>query len=339
MISIYTYIFVLLNKYALSYIVITGNTIKSDTIFKVLFENWRREYNKNYDTDLEYRYRFSVFSENYANIQSKNSLGRSVVLGLNKFADLTNNEFRSRHVNHNDISKQNHIYNIPNSKKMNLRGLPPDIDWVQKGAVTPVKSQGYCGSCWAFSTTGSIEGAWFIKTGHLISLSEQQLIDCSSYEGNNACNGGLMNKAFKYIINNDGICSEEEYPYLATVNKCKSCKPVVKITSYVNVEANNTDALMTVVSQQPVSVAVEADGIDWQFYMNGVLTDACGLNIDHGVLVVGYGTDSVYGDYWKVKNSWGSNWGENGYIRLGRGVKYEPAGECGILMIPSYPVV
>jgi C1A family cysteine protease len=221
--------------------------------------------------------------------------------------------------------------------------LPKDFNGmvVWKEFLCPTTQQFECGSCWAFSTTGSIEGAWFLKTGQLVSLSEQQLVDCSGSEGNQGCNGGLMDNAFEYVIKNGGICSEANYSYTATQGNCESCIPVAKITSYVDVTPNNTESLMAAVAQQPVSVAVEADGLDWQFYFGGVVTDSCGLNLDHGVLVVGYGTDYTTQpqDYWKVKNSWGADWGEQGYIRLGRGTKFDPAGECGILMDPSYPVV
>ncbi len=301
---------------------------------KSVFEDWKVKYGKSYETELEHRYRYSVFAENLANIQERNSQGRTIKLGLNKFADLTNDEFVSRNTNNYVLGSSELHSAIPN-----VNSLPTEIDWSQKGAVTPVKNQGQCGSCWAFSTTGSVEGVWFLKTGQLVSLSEQQLVDCSGSEGNNGCNGGLMDNAFQYIIKNGGICSEANYSYTATQGNCQSCTPVAKISSYVDVQPNNTEALMTAVAQQPVSVAVEADGLDWQFYFGGVVTDSCGLNLDHGVLIVGYGTDPSSGDYWKVKNSWGADWGEQGYIRIGRGAKFSPAGECGIQMVPSYPVV
>lgn len=306
----------------------------ASTTINDTFEEWKAKHGKKYETAVEERYRFAVFADNYANIEFRNAQRSNIVLSINKFADLTNDEFKAKYLE-GYIPKQHTVY----QQFPSLKTLPTDVDWTTKGAVTPIKNQGQCGSCWAFSTTGSVEGAWFLKTGELVSLSEQQLVDCSTPEGNQGCNGGLMDNAFQYIIKNGGICSESNYSYTATQGNCQSCTPVAKISSYIDVTPNNTEALMTAVAQQPVSVAVEADGLDWQFYFGGVVTDSCGLNLDHGVLVVGYGTDPTQGDYWKVKNSWGADWGEQGYIRIGRGTKFDPSGECGILIDPSYPVV
>jgi len=208
------------------------------------------------------------------------------------------------------------------------------MDWRKKGAVTPVKDQGQCGSCWAFSTTGSTEGAHQIATGKLVGLSEQQLVDCSSAQGNQGCNGGLMDQAFQYIISNPGIASEEAYPYTAQDGTCNTAaKSVTMITGYTDVTSGDEGALMKAVNVGPVSVAIEADQSCFQFYSGGVLNDpTCGTQLDHGVLAVGYGTLSGQ-DYWIVKNSWGTSWGvESGYVFIAKGID-----ECGIATENSYP--
>ena len=229
-------------------------------------------------------------------------------------------------------AKEKRSVNVNNTLKLTPVGaLPASVDWSTTGAVTPVKDQGQCGSCWAFSSTGSIEGIAFIKTGKLTSLSEQQLMDCSGAEGNMSCNGGLMDYAFQYVITNGGLGSEASYPYTAADGTCKTVPSVTTITGFTDVPANSDTALMTAIVQQPVSVAIEADQDSFQFYTGGVMTAACGTQLDHGVLAVGYGTDAGQA-YYLVKNSWGTNWGEKGFIRLGKGPAFAPSGQCGILM-------
>jgi len=218
--------------------------------------------------------------------------------------------------------------------------LPTTLDWNGKGAVTAIKDQGQCGSCWSFSATGSMEGAVFLKTGNLTSLSEQQLMDCSHPEGDDSCEGGLMDDAFQFVIDNKGICSEADYPYKAKDEKCqKTCTPVTTIKSFVDVDFNEkkpTDetALMAAVQLGPVSIAIEADQAVFQLYNGGVITKGCGTNLDHGVLIVGYGTDNTTNvDYWTVKNSWGPKWGEKGFVRIIRNMNM-----CGLNSAASYPV-
>jgi KDEL-tailed cysteine endopeptidase len=224
----------------------------------------------------------------------------------------------------------------------NVTALPSDVDWTTKGAVTPVKDQGQCGSCWSFSATGALEGAYEIKYGKLNSFSEQNLVDCDTYDS--ACNGGLMDNAFKWTQENGGLCYEDDYPYVSgttgKAGKCDTSCPKdtnVAPKSHTDVTKNSDDALMSALVQQPVSVAIQANQPAFQFYSGGVLTGKCGTRLDHGVLAVGYGTWTDGTDYYKVKNSWSSSWGMDGYILIERGVS-QRGGQCGILMgPPSYP--
>ena len=222
-----------------------------------------------------------------------------------------------------------------------LSTLASEIDWTTKGAVTGVKDQGQCGSCWSFSATGALEGAYYNKYHTLKSFSEQNLVDCDTYD--HACNGGWMDNAFKWIKQNGGLCHEDQYPYTAKKGSCNSSKnnqkdTNAKVSSWTDVTANSDSALMSALNKQPVSVAIEADQAAFQLYKSGVFTASCGTKLDHGVLAVGYGTDKSSGlDFYKVKNSWGTGWGEGGYIRLQRGVS-QKQGQCGILSgPPSYP--
>jgi KDEL-tailed cysteine endopeptidase len=227
--------------------------------------------------------------------------------------------------------------------------VPESINWVTKGAVTNIKDQGQCGSCWSFSTTGALEGAYFIKYGVLESFSEQQLVDCDNYRNGGkdlGCKGGLMDNAFTWIGDNGGLCSENDYPYFSGETKssgsCKtSCKNVKnsKITEFVDIIKSSDDEMMKAISKQPVSIAIEADQREFQLYKSGVFSTSCGVNLDHGVLVVGYGNENNL-DYYLVKNSWSTSWGDNGFIKLGRGKQYNNGdGQCGLLLQGSYPVL
>jgi cathepsin L len=232
---------------------------------------------------------------------------------------------------------------------LDVESVPASVNWVTNGGVTPVKNQGQCGSCWSFSTTGALEGAYFVKYNKLSSFSEQQLVDCDNHKNGGkdmGCNGGLMDNAFEWIDKNNGLCTEADYPYTSGVTKtagtCRSTCTLVddsKVTTYTDVTASSDSAMMAALAKQPVSIAIEADQKEFQLYKSGVFSAACGTNLDHGVLVVGYG--SLNGeDYYLVKNSWGTSWGAGGYIMLGRGSKYNSGnGQCGMLMQGSYPTV
>jgi len=222
--------------------------------------------------------------------------------------------------------------------------LPDSIDWVENGAVSAVKNQGTCGSCWAFSTVGSLEGRAQIATGNLQQFSEQQLVDCDKDFGDAGCRGGLMDNAFTYLMQSKGACTEDSYGYTGhkkddcAIDSCTIGLPASSITGFQDVAATDA-AFREALSHGPVSVAIEADTI-FQFYFGGIIKSGlCGAKLDHGVLAVGYGTDNGQ-TYWKVKNSWGGSWGEKGYVRMKADKGGNSKGECGILSgPPSYPVI
>jgi len=306
------------------------------------FWNWVSENNKYYSTMEETHYRQAVWEANVQRVEAHNAAPSTWRMAVNKFADLTPAEFQALYVTGGFTREAlGHSNPIHFTWRKNS-SLPASVDWTQKGAVTPVKNQGQCGSCWAFSTTGSLEGATFLKNGTLFSLSEQQLVDCAGSTGNQGCNGGLMDDAFQYIHNNGGITSEANYPYTAVDGVCNTVKEaqvVATVATFTDVPTNSDAALMNAIAQQPVSVAVEADQNSFQLYSSGVMTAACGTALDHGVLAVGYGSTGGQ-DFYKVKNSWGTDWGMSGYILLGRGPAYNGgAGQCGILSAASYPNV
>jgi len=307
-----------------------------EEVYQHQFTDFIERYTKKYQQeDLFYRY--NVFKANVDKIQRHNKGNHAYTLGMNKFGDMPWEEFRATHLGFKHI-KNDYIRSKNVAHHVSNLIAPASVDWRSKGAVTDVKDQGQCGSCWAFSATGSMEGAYFIKKNKLVSLSEQQLVDCSTAQGNQGCNGGLMDQAFEYVISNNGITTEDKYPYVATDQNCMDPLPAAAITisSYSDVPANDDTSLGNAVAIGPVSVAIEADQEPFQFYKKGIFNDtSCGTALDHGVLAVGYGTSGSQ-NYFIVKNSWSADWGDKGYIMMAR---KKGAGICGINMAPSYPIV
>lgn len=287
-----------------------------------------RSYLENHD---EFIKRFHIFSENLKVIHSHNEKYKqglfSYYLDEGPFTDLSFEEY-----NDTVLSSYNGGSLRCGTFKYNLEQYPESMDWRDRNAVTEVKNQGQCGSCWSFSTTGAMEGLTSITTNNLVELSEQQLVDCSSV--NSGCSGGLMTYAFEYIIKNGGLCSEDEYEYTAQDGKCKVCTPVkgTNIKDCYQISSGDSEGLVFALSQQPISVGIQADTISFQHYGGGVYTNTkCYTEqIDHGVLLVAYTNDTL-----TIKNSWGSGWGDDGYITIAR--TEDDIGICGVYTSASFP--
>jgi len=306
------------------------------------FEAFKAKYGKVYNGDDEAAYK-ATYDGNMAAYESHNAEGKAWQLGENQFTDLTQEQYRVAAglgylpLDSNDLPPMlgEHVHNG--------EALADSVDWTTQGAVTPIKDQGQCGSCWSFGTTGGIEGAWQIASGSLQSLSEQQLVDCSTR--NLACQGGNAALAINYEKGVD-LASEASYPYRAAKETCKTSGyataiPKGGVTGYTMVGKTlgplifqaKVEDMKSALSQQPVSIAIQADQMSFQGYKSGVLTSGCGTQLDHAVLAVGYGTENG-NDYWKVKNSWGTSWGTSGYIKIG-----QTDNQCGVLSQPLYPQV
>jgi len=305
---------------------------------------FKRVHEKQYNSVEEEATRRSIWEANLAKINKHNleaDMGvHTYTLGMNRFGDMTHEEFKKQmnglkiSVDTDKTDFDHHTFMAPSNVV-----LPAAVDWRTKGYVTPVKDQGQCGSCWAFSTTGSLEGQHFAKTQKLVSLSEQNLVDCSGKFGNMGCDGGLMDSAFQYIKANGGIDTESSYPYEARDGKCRFKKENVGATDtgFVDIKAQNeTDLQTAIATLGPISVAIDASQDSFQFYKSGVYNepDCSSTQLDHGVLAVGYDTQNGK-DYYIVKNSWGTSWGNKGYIWMTRNKK----NQCGIATMASYPLV
>ena len=294
------------------------------------------QFNKMTNDIDEFNFRLEHFKTADDFIKENNSGNETHVAGHNQFSDWSHAEYQAI------LGYRRSEQEVRNVKIFDESMNADSLNWVDAGAVTPVKDQGQCGSCWAFSSTGSLEGAHFVASGELLSFSEQQLVDCAYIKyGNYGCNGGLQDSAYKYYEDGNNAELESVYPYTSgNGDDSTSClaqslsATAVEVSSYVNVTPSNKAQMKAALDQQPLAVAIEADKMVFQTYRSGVLTSSkCGTNLDHAVLAVGYGTEDGQ-DYWLVKNSWDTTWGDEGYIKLGMD---DSDGTCGVQIDPQAP--
>jgi len=314
-----------------------------------LFVSFMKDFNKKYKTEADQINRAKIFIANLKRIKRLERYAASVQshaqFGITELADLSFVEFKATMLsNIKPIIKPDDPVAIPDESR--VKALPDSFDWRTKGAVTPIKNQGQCGSCWAFSTTGNVEGQWFLAGNKLVGLSEQNLVDCDHectiYDGQKSCDagcdGGLQPNAYTYIMKNNGIDSEASYPYTCEDGTCQfnSANVAARIKNFTMVSQNETLMAVYLVDHGPLAIA--ADAVEWQFYIGGVFDFPCGKNLDHGILIVGYGTEvDILGfhiPFWWIKNSWGTSWGYSGYMKLKRG-----DGKCGCNTYVSSSIV
>jgi KDEL-tailed cysteine endopeptidase len=317
------------------------------SICALLFQQFVSDYGRVYDDPAEYKHREQIFCDHHDYIQSVNSKnGIGYQLAINQYADWTDDEFLGLKNNATGpfTPSEKIIQNVNFDTTIYSDEVPESWDWRDYGHVSAIKNQSACGSCWSFSTTGVIESHLSIYKNISVLLSEQELVDCSTILSNHGCNGGNVNFAFMYI-QAVGLSTEQDYPYVAVDDKCQIQKLFTHrkerhfITGWKNVyHLNETRMLETIYNRGPISVCIAASSKDFRFYRSGIL-DTCDFELDHDVLIVGFGVENGV-KYFIVKNSWGANYGENGYIRIKRGGNGDDIrGVCGIHMMSSFPVV
>ncbi|XP_061376951.1 uncharacterized protein LOC133318764 [Danaus plexippus] len=294
-----------------------------------LFEQFIKDYNKEYD-ESEKEERFKIFVNNLKDINAMNERSSNAVYGINKFSDLSKEEFIKYYtgLKQDSCPSNEHHKSTDLPKSFNITA-PDQFDWRKKGVVSSVKFQGHCGSCWAFSVAGNVESIHAIKTGKLIDVSEQQLLDCD--KNDSGCSGGLPWNAMRYFVAN-GAMSLKSYPYVAKEGKCRydSSKVEIRLKEYKHIEKLSEDQIKEhLYNIGPLSIGITSSPL--ASYNGGILIEECHRSylINHAVLLVGYGKENGV-KYWIVKNSWGQNWGENGYFRMKMGVNCLLVTECGI---------
>jgi cathepsin L len=304
--------------------------VNSQELLDKKFNLFINKYDKNYSSISEYRYRYSIFKKNYLMINAHNKLDNSFILKMNKFGDLTNYEYNK----YKGYFERYHNDNLLLNSYVMQNETPDSIDWRAENIVTGIKDQGQCGSCWAFSAVGVIEGAHAKETGNLVSLSEQQLVDCS--DGNYGCGGGWPNLAMENIIKR-GVDTEKSYPYDAIGETCNYNKSNIgaNISHVVNITKYNTSELLNAIGNVgPISVAIDASDPSFQFYGGGIYNSSlCNQDeLDHAVLAIGYGFTRNGTKYYIIKNSWGTGWGDAGFMYFNRDID----NMCGIATDASY---
>jgi C1A family cysteine protease len=310
--------------------VISANGIHYPTSLES-YKNYTHHYNKSYSTQ-EFNYRFNIYKTNidYINAKNNNSL---FVLGINQFTDISQEEFKFKL----NLKYDKHVRQ-QGTHIMDSKTVPSSIDWRSEGLVTNVKNQGQCGSCWAFSAIGAIEGQHAKNTSKLVSLSEQNLVDCAIDFGCDGCEGGWPEAAMRYVASNKGVDTELSYPYLATDEQCNYTNKTIgsSVKGTVNITSGNmTELHHAIGTVGPISVAIDAED-DFQFYKSGIYnsTNCSPESLDHAVLAIGYSFIANH-TYIIVKNSWGADWGMDGYIYMST----DTDNLCGIAQVASYPIV
>jgi hypothetical protein len=323
-------------------VVAAGNVLDREVYERAFFDHVTK-YDLKFKSGAEFVERLQVFSNNYDLIQAHNAYNTPTLpLGLTLFSHLflaavLEAVLGGSLLDPNSRRAAARVHTAP----ADMSTVPTEIDHVAKGAVTDVKNQGSCGSCWAFSAVGALESAHFYKHNVLNTFAEQEVVSCDNVDG--GCNGGWMDDAFSFVQRNGGLTDPTSYPYTSgTTGQTGTCKTTgyvddanVAPTGFVDVQTGSVDALMSAVAQQPVSIAIQANQMAFQSYKDGVITGNCGQRLDHGVLAVGYGTWTDGTPYWKVKNSWGTSWGMDGYVLIERSA----ADKCGVLDAASYPTL
>ena len=300
------------------------------------FIDFTVKFNKQYSSQQEFEYRFSVYLKNLEVAAKLNGKGSDRVFGVTKFMDLTPFEFKAQYL----MRTVPELSRYPGSECEwdDAAPIVSSFDWRSKGAVTPVYNQGQCGSCWAFSVTEAVESKWFLAGNQLTQLSVQQVVSCDPLD--EGCSGGLPYLAYNYIASAGGLEGYSAYPYVSgngTTGQCKfnSADVVAKISSFCYPTKTNNETAMASYLQTTAPYSVCVDASTWQFYRAGIIKAAtCGDEIDHCVMVTGFGTASDGTPYWMVRNSWGTDWGQQGYLQVERGNN-----ACAISNLATTPLI